>query len=137
MHFLRSTKCRFRLDVFLHLEKSIGARPDSIPRHRMAPGREFIINVAIPFVRDFRNRSLEAISIYNTIYRIFGYEGEEAENVTYVNWLSLLWNGAAKATEMYQPSTKTWLQVLYTYFADLTSRFCFTMFSSDIKYAPQ
>lgn len=45
--------------------------------------------------------------------RIFGYEGQEAEDVTYVNWLSLLWNGAAKATEMYQPSTKTWLQVIY------------------------
>ena len=43
--------------------------------------------------------------------RIFGYEGEEAQNVIYVNWLSLLWNGAAKATEMYQPANKTWLQV--------------------------
>lgn len=55
--------------------------------------------------------------IYKKIFliflRIFGYEGQEAEDVTYVNWLSLLWNGAAKATEMYQPSTKTWLQVFY------------------------
>lgn len=46
------------------------------------------------------------------VSRIFGYEGQEAEDVTYVNWLSLLWNGVAKATEMFQPSTKTWLQVL-------------------------
>lgn len=48
-------------------------------------------------------------------YRIFSHEGEEAETVTYVDWLSLLWNGAGKALEMYQPSTKSWLQVIYVY----------------------
>lgn len=42
--------------------------------------------------------------------RIFGFEGEEAEQVRYVNWLSMVFAGAAKALEMYQPLTKTWLQ---------------------------
>ncbi|KAL0840551.1 hypothetical protein ABMA28_015768 [Loxostege sticticalis] len=62
----------------------------------------------------FEECRAEAVGLYLSlnaeILKIFGYEGEEAQNVTYVNWLSLLWNGAAKATEMYQPSTKTWLQ---------------------------
>nr|XP_021200814.2 dipeptidyl peptidase 3 isoform X1 [Helicoverpa armigera] len=62
----------------------------------------------------FEECRAEAVGLYLSlvpeILKIFGYEGQEAQDVTYVNWLSLLWNGAAKATEMYQPSTKTWLQ---------------------------
>lgn len=62
----------------------------------------------------FEECRAEAVGLYLSlepeILKIFGHEGQTAEDVTYVNWLSLLWNGAAKATEMYQPSTKTWLQ---------------------------
>ncbi|CAH2266916.1 jg8821 [Pararge aegeria aegeria] len=62
----------------------------------------------------FEECRAEAVGLYLSlqpeILKLFGYEGEEAQNVAYVNWLSLLWNGAAKATEMYQPSTETWLQ---------------------------
>ncbi|XP_013134369.1 PREDICTED: dipeptidyl peptidase 3 isoform X2 [Papilio polytes] len=62
----------------------------------------------------FEECRAEAVGLYLSvlpeIVKIFGYEGQEAEDVTYVNWLSLLWNGVAKATEMYQPSTDTWLQ---------------------------
>ncbi|XP_066588840.1 dipeptidyl peptidase 3 isoform X2 [Prorops nasuta] len=56
----------------------------------------------------------EAVGLYlcleKEVIKIFGFKGEDADNIIYVNWLSLLWNGCAKALEMYQPSTKTWLQ---------------------------
>ncbi|XP_020280552.1 dipeptidyl peptidase 3 isoform X2 [Pseudomyrmex gracilis] len=56
----------------------------------------------------------EAVGLYlsleNEVLRIFGHEGQVASDITYVNWLSLLWTGFAKAFEMYQPSTGTWSQ---------------------------
>jgi len=50
------------------------------------------------------------LSLFNDVLKIFGFEGEEAEQVKYVNWLSMVFAGAAKALEMYQPATKAWLQ---------------------------
>lgn len=44
-------------------------------------------------------------------FRIFGHEGAEAEDITYVNWLSLLLNGSTKALEFYNPDTQVWMQV--------------------------
>ncbi|CAL7951208.1 unnamed protein product [Xylocopa violacea] len=56
----------------------------------------------------------EAVGLYlsleKDILSIFGHEGLKADDIMYVNWLSLLWTGCAKALEMYQPSTKKWLQ---------------------------
>ncbi|XP_018314001.1 dipeptidyl peptidase 3 isoform X1 [Mycetomoellerius zeteki] len=56
----------------------------------------------------------EAVGLYLSLeketMKIFDHEGQEAEDIIYVNWLSLLWNGFAKAFEMYQPSTQTWSQ---------------------------
>lgn len=56
----------------------------------------------------------EAVGLYlcldKEILKIFGYEGQVADDVVYVNWLSELWSGFAKALEMYQPTTKKWLQ---------------------------
>lgn len=56
----------------------------------------------------------EAVGLYLSLeqeaLKIFGYEGQVAEDIIYVNWLSLLWNGFAKAFEMYQPATQTWSQ---------------------------
>lgn len=43
--------------------------------------------------------------------RIFGAEGEEADNVTYTTWLNMLWAGSARALEMYSPASNKWLQV--------------------------
>jgi len=51
------------------------------------------------------------LSLDKTILsEIFGHEGEEAENIIYANWLSMIFAGAAKALEMYQPKTKSWMQ---------------------------
>ncbi|CAG0914713.1 unnamed protein product [Notodromas monacha] len=44
------------------------------------------------------------------VLRIFGYEGEEAEVMKRVSWLTMVYSGFAKALESYQPSTKAWLQ---------------------------
>ncbi|XP_011867570.1 PREDICTED: dipeptidyl peptidase 3 [Vollenhovia emeryi] len=56
----------------------------------------------------------EAVGLYLSLERevlsIFGHEGQVAEDIIYVNWLSLLWSGFAKAFEMYQPATQTWSQ---------------------------
>ncbi|XP_034942479.1 dipeptidyl peptidase 3 isoform X2 [Chelonus insularis] len=56
----------------------------------------------------------EAVGLYlsleQEILKIFGHEGSDADDIVYVNWLSLLWAGCAKALEMYEPGTKKWLQ---------------------------
>ncbi|XP_054265816.1 dipeptidyl peptidase 3 isoform X2 [Macrosteles quadrilineatus] len=50
------------------------------------------------------------LSLDREVLKVLGHEGDDADDVIYVNWLSMVWNGASKALEMYQPVTKTWLQ---------------------------
>ncbi|XP_059477918.1 dipeptidyl peptidase 3 isoform X2 [Neocloeon triangulifer] len=50
------------------------------------------------------------LSLNKDVLEIFGHKGEVANEVMYVNWMSLIWNGVGKALEMYQPETKSWLQ---------------------------
>ncbi|XP_063985420.1 dipeptidyl peptidase 3 isoform X2 [Diachasmimorpha longicaudata] len=56
----------------------------------------------------------EAVGLYmcleKDILKIFGHEGKTADDVIYVNWLALLWNGCAKALESYSPEKNKWLQ---------------------------
>ncbi|EFN78866.1 Dipeptidyl-peptidase 3 [Harpegnathos saltator] len=56
----------------------------------------------------------EAVGLYlsleKDVLKIFGHQESTADDIIYVNWLSLLWSGFAKALEMYQPATKTWSQ---------------------------
>lgn len=49
------------------------------------------------------------LSLNYDVLRIFGYEGETAEDIIYVNWLSLLWAGL-RGLEMYQPEHNQWGQ---------------------------
>ncbi|KAK7868635.1 hypothetical protein R5R35_008443 [Gryllus longicercus] len=50
------------------------------------------------------------LSLDKDVVKVFGFEGTEADHVIYVNWLNLLYGGCAKALEMYNPTTKSWLQ---------------------------
>jgi len=49
------------------------------------------------------------LSINKDILNIFGFSGELAKEIVYVNWLSLLWAGL-RGLEMYQPDHKLWGQ---------------------------
>merc|ERR1719219_1183573 len=49
------------------------------------------------------------LSLYNNVLEIFGHSGAEAEDIKYVNWLSLLHAGL-KGLEMFSPSSGEWKQ---------------------------
>lgn len=55
----------------------------------------------------------EAVGLYlslePSVLKIFGHEGEEAEHIVYVNWLSLVYAGAGRGLEMWAPG-RGWLQ---------------------------
>ncbi|XP_044744882.1 dipeptidyl peptidase 3 isoform X2 [Coccinella septempunctata] len=55
----------------------------------------------------------EAVGLYlslePSVLKIFGHEGPEAEDIVYVNWLSLVWAGAGRGLEMWAPG-RGWLQ---------------------------
>lgn len=49
------------------------------------------------------------LSINQDVLKIFGYTKDEAEDLTYVNWLGLIHKGL-EGLQMYEPTSKSWLQ---------------------------
>ncbi|CAG9864235.1 unnamed protein product [Phyllotreta striolata] len=49
------------------------------------------------------------LSLEPEVLSIFGFEGEKASDVSYVNWLSLVWAGVSKCLEFYD-TDKGWFQ---------------------------
>nr|CAI5825480.1 unnamed protein product [Callosobruchus analis] len=49
------------------------------------------------------------LSVEPEVLKIFGHEGQQADDVMYVNWLSLVWAGAARGLETWEPG-RGWLQ---------------------------
>lgn len=50
------------------------------------------------------------LSLTRDIFRIFGHDGEGAENIKYVNWL-LMVRGGLLGLEFFTPETNSWKQV--------------------------
>ncbi|XP_019868430.1 dipeptidyl peptidase 3 isoform X2 [Aethina tumida] len=66
-----------------------------------------------PLSSTYEECRAEAVGLYlslnEDVLKIFGHEGEQAEDVIYANWLSLVYAGAGRAMELYEPG-RGWLQ---------------------------
>lgn len=66
-----------------------------------------------PLSSSYEECRAEAVGLYLSlepeVLKIFGHEGSQAEEVVYVNWLSLIWAGAGRGLEVWSPG-RGWLQ---------------------------
>ncbi|KAL1512766.1 hypothetical protein ABEB36_002298 [Hypothenemus hampei] len=66
-----------------------------------------------PLSSSYEECRAEAVGLYLSlepeVLKIFGHEGDQAEEITYVNWLALIWAGAGRGLELWEPG-RGWLQ---------------------------
>ncbi|KAJ8984299.1 hypothetical protein NQ317_012269 [Molorchus minor] len=66
-----------------------------------------------PLSSSYEECRAEAVGLYLSlepeVLKIFDHEGKQAEEITYVNWLSLIWAGAGRGLELWEPG-RGWLQ---------------------------
>ncbi|CAH0550916.1 unnamed protein product [Brassicogethes aeneus] len=66
-----------------------------------------------PLSSTYEECRAEAVGLYlslnEEVLKIFGHEGQNADDVVYANWLSLVYAGAGRGLELYEPG-RGWLQ---------------------------
>lgn len=69
------------------------------------------------------------VSFFISFSSIFGHEGQDADDVVYINWLSMVRAGLL-GLEFYTPESRSWRQVMPTLLPSVMSRFRSTRSSS-------
>lgn len=90
------------------LDPLTGKRPSS----HYEPGDTYDSKFG-PLSSTYEECRAEAVGLFLSldyeVLKIFGHEGNDADDIMYVNWLSLVWTGAGRGLEWWEPG-RGWLQ---------------------------
>lgn len=91
-------------------------RFSSLPEHEVTSwykDNETYDSVFGPLGSSYEECRAECVGLHlctnEDVLRLFGFEGQEGQDVAYVNWLSMVVKGV-EGLQTYNPRTKTWLQ---------------------------